>query len=83
MWICERCVKCTGCTPQLIRNADVQVVMIYLGLGLYSRSLTFINYVLGSATGETHVIHWLIKTGQPKKIVCFLSNELLKRQLVN
>ena len=18
MWICERCVKCTGCTPQLI-----------------------------------------------------------------
>ena len=20
MWICERCVKCTGCTPQLIKN---------------------------------------------------------------
>ena len=23
MWICERCVKCTGCTPQLITLKDI------------------------------------------------------------
>ena len=28
MWICERCVKCTGCTPQLI-------IVIIKKLGTY------------------------------------------------
>ena len=28
MWICERCVKCTGGTPQFIRNSQKCILLM-------------------------------------------------------
>ena len=42
MWICERCVKCTGCTPQLTRTSiyfpcwsSLKIELSYLGIHIF------------------------------------------------
>ena len=36
MWICERCVKCTGCTPQLITEWYAKQQLCYVPSGKYT-----------------------------------------------
>ena len=48
MWICERCVKCTGCTHQLITIDISMLLYIYVQY----RGLTSL-YVAVGAIGTT------------------------------
>ena len=43
MWICERCVKCTGCTPQLINKYIYLYLYIYTNMYIYIYIYTYIN----------------------------------------
>ena len=74
MWICERCVKCTGCTPQLISNnritinfatlteacGKVSTISIKTGSRSFNRSFSLSNVI----TADHQNCHFLTNRGQ-------------------